>query len=55
MTIGTGMLGGVASLVLSRRAEREGWSKFKIGYVLAGVVIASAANILLATQLTGER
>jgi len=54
-TIGTGMLGGAASLILSRRAEKEGWSKFKLGYVLAGIFIASAANILLATQITGER
>jgi len=54
-TIGTGMLGGVASLLLSRRAEKEGWSRFKTGYVLAGIFIASAANILLATQITGER
>jgi|GEM_PF-3060983 len=54
-TIGTGLLGGAASMLLSRRAEKEGWSKFKTGYVVAGIFIASAANILLATQITGER
>lgn len=54
-TIGTGMLGGVASFVLSRRAEKEGWSKFKTGYIIAGVLIVSAGNILLATQIRGER
>lgn len=54
-TIGTGMLGGLASIILSRRAEKEGWSKFKIGYVLGGVLIASGLNIWLATQITGEK
>lgn len=54
-TIGTGIFGGAASLLLSRRAEKEGWSRIKTGYIIAGIFIASAANILLATQLTGER
>jgi len=54
-TIGTGLLGGAASMLLSRRAEKEGWSRFKTGYVVAGIFIASAANIWLATQITGER
>ena len=53
-TIGTGMLGGIASLLLSRRAEKEGWSKFKTGYLIVGIIIASAANILLASQIKGE-
>jgi len=54
-TIGTGLLGGAASIILSRRAEREGWSRFKTGYIILGVLGASALNIWLATQLTGER
>jgi len=54
-TIGTGMLGGVASFVLSRRAEKEGWSKFKTGYIILGIVLVSAGNIWLATQIKGER
>lgn len=54
-TIGTGLLGGLASVILSRRAEKEGWTKFKLGYVIVGVVAASALNIWLASQIQGEK
>jgi len=54
-TIGTGLLGGAASMLLSKRAEKEGWSRFKTGYIILGVLGASALNIWLATQITGER
>jgi len=54
-TIGTGMLGGLASVILSRRAEKEGWTRFKTGYVLCAVLAASGLNIWLATQIRGEK
>lgn len=54
-TIGTGLLGGAASIILSRRAEKEGWTRFKSGYVIGGVLAASALNIWIASQISGER
>jgi len=44
-TLGTGFLGGVASTVLSKRAEREGWSSFKTRYLVLGILLASGLNI----------
>jgi len=54
-TLGTGMVGGLASVILSRRAEKAGWSRFKTGYVIAGIIAASALNIYLASKIMGER
>lgn len=54
-TIGTGLLGGAASIILSRRAEKEGWTKFKTGYIVFGVLVASALNIFIASKIIGER
>ncbi|MCD6362135.1 MAG: hypothetical protein J7M38_14855 [Armatimonadetes bacterium] len=54
-TLGTGFLGGVASWMLSKRAEKERWSKFKTGYVIAGIVAASALNIWIASKIEGEK
>jgi len=54
-TIGTGLLGGLASILLSRRAEKAGWSKFKTGYIVTGVLVASALNIFIASKIIGER
>jgi len=54
-TIGTGALGALASLILTKRAEKEGWSRFKTGNIVAGIVIASGFNIWLATKIMGER
>lgn len=54
-TLGTGILGGLATIILSKRAEKEGWSRVKTGYVVGAVVVASGLNIWLATQIKGER
>jgi hypothetical protein len=53
-TLGTGFLGGLASMILARRAEKAGWDKFKTGYMLAGIVAASALNLYLASRMQGE-
>lgn len=54
-TLGTGFLGGVASMLLARRAEKAGWSKVKTGYVIFGILAASAMNIYLAAKIQGEK
>ena len=42
-------------MLLARRAEKEGWGKVKTGYIVAGVLVASAMNIYLATKMQGEQ
>lgn len=54
-TLGTGLLGGLASVILTKRAEREGWTKFKTEGIIGGVIIASALNLIIAAKLKGER
>jgi len=53
-TLGTGLLGGLASILLSKRAEKAGWSKFKTSYVVVAIVAASALNLYLASRMQGE-
>jgi len=53
-TLGTGFLGGLASILLSKRAEKAGWSRFKTGYIVAAIVAASALNLYLASRIQGE-
>lgn len=53
-TLGTGVLGGLASIILTRRAEKAGWSKFKAGSVIGGVIVASFLNILIASKMEGK-
>ena len=53
-TLGTGVLGGIASIVLTKRAEREGWTKFRTSAIVAGVIIASALNLVIASKIKGE-
>ena len=52
--IGTGVLGGLSTIILTRRVEEAGWSKFKAGSVIGGVIAASAINIIIASKLKGE-
>lgn len=54
-TLGTGFLGGLASILLSKRAEKAGWSKFKTGYIITGIALASILNIIIASKLEGEK
>ena len=53
--IGTGFLGGVAAIILSKRTEEAGWTEFKTGWVVLGVLAASALNIIIASKLKGRR
>lgn len=53
-TLGTGILGGIASMVLTKRAEKEGWTKFKADAIIGGLLLASALNIIIASKLKGE-
>lgn len=53
-TLGTGFLGGLASMALAKRAEKAGWSRFKTGYIVTGVIAASAINIIIASRMRGE-
>jgi len=41
-------------MILTRRAEKEGWSRVKTGAIVGGVIAASAFNILIATKIKGE-
>lgn len=52
--LGTGVLGGLATMILTRRVEEAGWSKFKAGSVIGGVIAASAINIFIASKIRGE-
>jgi len=53
-TLGTGVLSGFATMILTRRAEKEGWSRVKTGAIVGGVVAASALNIFIASKIKGE-
>jgi len=50
-TLGTGVLSGFATMILTRRAEKEGWSRVKTGVMVSSVVAASALNIILAGKI----
>jgi len=51
--LGTGILGGIASFILARRAEREEWSTVKVGALGAAIILASVLNVVMALTLTG--
>jgi len=53
-TIGTGLLGGLAAMILTKRAEKEGWTEFKTGWIIGGILAASALNIIIASKLKGR-
>jgi len=53
--MGAGILGGVANLILTKRTEAGGWTRFKTEHVLMGVLLASALNLIIAAKITGER
>ena len=52
--LGTGALGGVASIILAHRATQEKWVEFPAWALILGIVVASAANIAIALTLKGE-
>jgi hypothetical protein len=52
---GTGVLGGIATIILTKRAEAEGWTRFKTEQVLMGILLASALNLIIAAKMEGER
>lgn len=53
-TLGTGVLGGLATVILTRRVQAASWSRFRAVSVIGGVVAASALNIFIASKLRGE-
>mgnify|MGYP001146973013 CR=1 FL=1 len=53
-SLGTGILGGVATVIFTKRVQEAGWSRFKTGPVIFGILAASTVNILIASKLRGE-
>jgi hypothetical protein len=53
--LGTGILGGIATTILTKRTEAGGWTRFKTEQVLMGVLLASALNLIVAAKIQGER
>lgn len=53
-TLGSGVLGGVATMIVTKRAEKGNWSKVKAAYIIGGVVLASLLNIIIALKIKGE-
>ena len=53
--LGTGALGGVASIILAHRATQEKWTEFPAWALILGIVVASAANIVIACTLRGKQ
>jgi hypothetical protein len=52
---GTGVLGGIATIILTKRAEAGGWTRFKTEQVVMGVILASALNLIIALKIEGQR
>ena len=53
-TLGTGLLGGLATYILTKRVEKEGWTKLPVDAVVGGVIAASLLNIIIAASIKGE-
>ena len=53
-TLGTGVLGGLASIIFTKRAEREGWAEVRTGDIIIGILAASALNLIIASKLKGK-
>jgi hypothetical protein len=53
-TLGTAVLGGIANIILTKRTEAAGWTRFKTDTVLMGVLLASALNLVIALKIKGE-
>jgi len=54
-TLGTGLVGGLASMILTKRAEKMGWIKFDSSKVFFAILGASALNLYLASAIMGEK
>ena len=52
--LGTGALGGLASIFLAHRATQERWTSFPTGAIILGIAVAGAASIAVALTLKGK-
>jgi len=53
-TIGTGLIGGIASIILAKRIEKEGIVGFDSGKMFFAILGASALNIYIASVIKGN-
>ena len=53
-TFSTGFLGGVATYVLTKRAEKAGWTQVPAGAIIGGAIAASLVNLLAAGMIKGK-
>ena len=53
-TLGTGLIGGIATVILSKRIEKAGWTQIPVAAVVTGVLVASAINLLAAGMIKGK-
>ena len=53
-TLGTATLGAIATIILTKRIEKEGWTEIPVSAILGSVAAASALNIVLASVITGK-